>query len=244
MRVLIVATAAVLLSTSVTRSQVIWTTWYETTFDDAAGWTFTDPDLTIVGGRANWFLDRLELGDQYMYRALLPACQPDCIRITVIGRVDSATNNCRCLIGVGPSPAPDIQNGLSASLGYYGAGCSTQGFLVDAEGLLLDHDETSCNFTGTWLWIDAEQDYSVTLTVPLDPGGIATLEAEGVGWVGGHSPFGGPFATLYIGMTGTGLPGGWGQCSGSIDFVRVEYGACPSISVSATPWAQIKSLYR
>lgn len=227
-----------------------WRTVYDSSCQLGA-WTSTDPDVYVSGGAIHWFVDRQEDSDQYVWTPLCAPLTGD-VRITVVGRVDAATNNSRCTIGLGPgADATSVQQGVSLNFGWYGGGCATQGFLINAdEGVHLNNFESYCDFTGTWLWVNPSQTYTAVLTY-LPSLSTVHLDVPGVGSVEGSPTYaGGPYNTLYVGMRGN-PASGWGACSGSIAYVRVETRgavppACPCnpLPISSPSWGQVKALYR
>jgi len=179
-------------------------------FDSGAGFTQTDPDVYIADGKAHWTIHRDE-GEQFLYRSI-PAFSGDA-RITVVGQVDSWTNNCSNAIGIGDSPGA----GLSPVYGFTGGGCSTNGPRITVNGVTHDYSENpQCTFIGNWLWITAGTPYTAELTVA---DGQSTLLVPGVGTSNGTPTYSGEFNTLYVGAN---LTGDWPQCSGSFDSIIIE----------------------
>ncbi len=152
----------------------------------------------------------------FMFLVVMAVCIPATgaeLRFTVTGRVDTATSNCEGWVGVGPAPG----EGVAIKFGYYGAGCHTRGFLIDARGVLPDAQYPTCDaLTGTWLWIEPGQSYTATLTIL---GNTEELSVPGVGVSTGTVENEGLFSVLYVGREGD---GDWPSCSGAIDAVTVE----------------------
>jgi hypothetical protein len=227
-----------------------WRTVYESSCQ-LGTWTSTDPDVYVSGGVIHWFVDRQQASDQYVWTPLCAAFTGD-VRITVVGRIDTATNNSRCTIGVGSgADATSVQQGVSLNFGWYGGGCPTHGFLINAdEGVHLNNLESYCVFTGTFLWVNPSQTYTAVLAY-LPSLNTVHLDVPGVGSVEGTPTYaGGPYNKLYVGMRGN-PASGWGACSGSIDYVRVETRSpvppqcpCNPLPISSPSWGQVKALYR
>lgn len=152
----------------------------------------------------------------FMLLVVASACIPAFgseLRLTVTGRIDTATSNCDAWVGVGPS----VGEGMAIKFGFYGDGCETQGFVVDARGVLLDAQYPTCDvMTGTWLWIEPGQVYTATLTTM---GSSVELSVPGVGVSTGVVSYEGAPSVLYVGRAGD---GDWPSCSGAIDAVTIE----------------------
>jgi hypothetical protein len=180
-------------------------------FTSSAGFTSTDPDVTISGGQVNWSVGRSPLGaQQYVYRSIPTFSGP--VRLTVKGQINSWTNNCSVKAGIGDN----LGDGAATTWGFTGGGCGTNGALVSQMGANLDYYESSCNFTGNWLWVNASQQYIATLTLNSAD---AALNVAGVGTATGTPTYTGQYDTLYVGLTGD---GDWPTCSGSIDTLIYE----------------------
>jgi hypothetical protein len=181
-------------------------------FNSASDFTQTTPNITISGGRAHWFVSRSPAqSKQYIYRSI-PEFFGD-FRLTVRGRIDNWTNNCRVLAGVGDAPG----SGISLAYAFYGGGCPTGGPNIQAAGATLSYEESAlCTFTGDWLWITRGVDYTATMTVT---GSNVTVSVPGVGSATGTRFYDGKFNTLFVGLTGD---GDWPSCSGSIDYMEIE----------------------
>lgn len=134
------------------------------------------------------------------------------VRLTVRGRVDSATNNCECTVGIGP----ETGQGIMVTFGWYGGGCSTNGYVVKAQGVLLDNQENGCVFTGNWLWVNPGQYYTASLTID---GETASLLVDGIGSSFGTMDYQGLANVLFIGRENDGT---WPSCSGAIESVMIE----------------------
>jgi hypothetical protein len=181
-------------------------------FDSTAGFVSTDPDVYIQGGLVHWTVARDE-GEQYVYRSI-PAFSGD-IRLTVSGQIDSATNNCGVLAGIGNG----LGTGIAATYGYFGGGCPVSGYLIRASGVTLNQSEHLCTEppdAADWLWINNGQIYTATLTIA---GSSVDMSVPGVGSASGTPVYNGAYNTLYVGMTGG---GDWPSCSGTIERMVVE----------------------
>lgn len=148
--------------------------------------------------------------EQYVYRSIPPFSGN--VRLTTRGQVDSWTSNSQVRVGIGDG----LGSGLEIEFGFTGGGCETNGPLVDARGVSLDHTDQACNYSKNWLWIDPNTPYTAELTV-LD--GDANLTVEAVGRAAGTVNYAGPYTTLWVGRTGG---GDWPECTGTIDTVIVE----------------------
>lgn len=76
--------------------------------------------------------------------------------------------------------------------------------------------ESSCSFSGTWPWVEAQRDYDVELIVE---GSDARLAVPNVATVEGTRSYDGEYTTLWVGGYGG---GDWPTCSGTIESVTVE----------------------
>lgn len=127
--------------------------------------------------------------------------------------MDSWTNNCGIAAGIGDQPG----NGPAIDFGWQGGGCPTRGVRIVGRGVSLDNvEKEACVFSGNWLWVEPSTRYTATLTLSQ---GTATLAVEGVGQSTGQPDYTGPYSTLWVGGDGR---GDWPECSGKIDFVRIE----------------------
>lgn len=178
-------------------------------FDSAQGFIQTSDNIQIADGQVDWHFQRSG-GVQYIYRSIPPFSGD--IHLTVRGQVDSWTNNCSVLAGIGDEPGA----GLAIEYGWTGGGCPTNGPFVYGLGVTLDMAEQSCEYTGNWLWINGSTPYTAELTAL---NGAATLSVEGVGQASGEVHYEGPYTTLWVGNTGR---GDWPECMGKIDAVIVE----------------------
>jgi hypothetical protein len=127
-------------------------------FNSSSGFSQTDPDVYIANGKVNWTIYR-DKGDQYIYKNI-PAFSGD-VRLTVVGQIESWTNNCNVRAGIGEG----LGSGISINFGFFGGGCATNGPVVTASGVTLDYSENNCNFTGNWLWITSGTPYTAILTI-------------------------------------------------------------------------------
>ncbi len=186
-----------------------WAVVYVEDFGSADGFTQTHPNIYIADGQANWTIERSG-GDQYVYRAI-PHLAGD-IRITISGQVNGWTNNAECMIGIGDNAG----SGIAVTFGFYGGGCAVNGAVVKATGVNMDYSESSCMFSGPWLWITESRPYSASLTVS---GGHAMLQVAGVGAASGSLTYAGDYSTLYVGNTGN---DDWPSAWGSVDLVVIE----------------------
>jgi WD40 repeat protein len=178
-------------------------------FDSSQGFVQTSPNVYIADGQVFWHFERSS-GEQYVYRSIPPFSGN--VRLLARGQVDSWTNNCNIMAGIGDRPG----SGVSISFGWTGGGCSINGPLVGAFGVQLDRTEKDCERTGNWLWIEASTPYTTELTA-LD--GEADLSVEGIGHVSGTVDYQGLYTTLWVGNIGR---GDWPECSGLLDSITVE----------------------
>ena len=197
-------------------------------FDSISGFTQTTQNITIANGMANWSVSRGPAGaQQYIYRSI-PSFTGD-FRLKVKGQIDNWTNNCAVKAGIGNAPGV----GIAAEFGYFGGGCPTNGPLINAFGINLDHGTNGCDFLGNWLWVNQSTQYEATVTVT---GNSAVLSVPQVGSVTGTPTYSGAYNTLFVGLTGD---GDWPTCSGKIDSIVIE----PlSGTVDVTPPAAITDL--
>ena len=180
--------------------------------------TSTDADVYIGDGKVNWTIYRNE-GEQYVYRSIPPFSGD--VRLIVRGQIESATDNCGVKVGIGNA----LDSGIEVIFGFAGGGCATNGYLIDARGVSLDHSFVDCNFIGDWLWVDSGTQYTATLTIQEDS---VDLSVPSVGSISGTPVFTDTYETLYIGNTGDGaLP----SCAGTIESVVIEpITFCESVS--------------
>jgi len=190
--------------------------------------TSTDPDVYIADGKVNWTIYRDE-GEQYIYRSI-PSFSGD-VRLIVTGQIDSATNNCDVKVGIGDG----LDSGIEVKYGFAGSECATNGYLIDASGVSLDHSLVDCNFVGDWLWVDSGTQYTATLTIQEDS---VDLSIPSVGSISGTPVFTNTYETLFIGNTGD---GDLSSCAGLIESVVIEpITFCDS--VGELPTAECESL--
>lgn len=184
-------------------------------FDSSEGFSFKRPDkIYIENGLVHWNISRSG-GQQFVYRDI-PAFSGD-VRLTVRGQINSWNNNCtvRAGIGDGFNNVGD-QSGISINYGFTGGGCRTNGPVITSSGVVLDNQESYCNFTGNWLWINGGTQYTAELTISE---GAASLSVPDVGKSTGSPVYNGQYDTLFVGFNGT---GDWPSCSGTIDWIMVE----------------------
>ena len=182
----------------------------EEDFDSRGNFEITDSDIDIEDGSVNWEIHR-DGGEQFAYREI-PRFRGD-VRLTVVGQIDDASNNCAAGAGIGTSPG----RGVAVNFGYFGGGCSDGGPVITASGVTLDMEESSaCTFTGHWPWISYGRSYTAELTIRGDS---AELDVRGVEEAHGDADYSGSYDTLWVGAEGDGdRP----SCSGSIDSVTIE----------------------
>lgn len=127
-------------------------------FNNPNDFTYTDPNIFIDEGMVVWNFDRSG-GEQFAYREI-QSFSGD-IRLTVIGKIDDWTGNCRVGAGIGDAPG----SGVAVYFGYHGSGCSQQGSTISAGGITTNFTEESCNYIGQWPWIESGRPYSVTIVI-------------------------------------------------------------------------------
>lgn len=219
--------AMLLVLSSVVRAQS-WVPVYVENFSSAAG--FQQPNPTHVqintdDGQVHFNVHR-DAGAQYVWRTI-PHLVGD-VRITVTGQLDSWSGNGDCVIGIGN--AADVQSCVGVQLGFYGAGCATQGPLFGARGVSLNNSENpACHFNGPWLWVNQGTPYTASLTIA---GGHALLQVAGVGAVTGTLTYSGDYTKLFVGNTGA---GGFESATGAVDMVIIETLLPPDGPPSAAP---------
>jgi len=177
-------------------------------FISSEGFTSTDPDIYISNGKAYWHVYR-DGGEQYIYRSIPEFSGP--VRITVVGQVDYAANNCHVQAGIGNA----LGDGVEATFGYMGGGCPVQDYLINAGGVSLDRAPHLCTSVDAtdWLWVNNSTQYTATLTVSDS----VLLDVAGVGQLSGSPSYSDLYNMLYVGLTGG---GDWPDCSGSIESGR------------------------
>jgi hypothetical protein len=178
-------------------------------FEQPGIFTQTSENVYISNGQVVWNFSRSG-GDQYVYRSI-PRFGGD-VRLLVRGRINDWTNNCGIKAGIGDEPG----SGVAVFFGFYGGGCSTSGPVIKAGGVRLEMRESSCSFSGTWPWVEAQRDYDVELIVE---GSDARLVVPNVATVEGTRNYDGEYTTLWVGGYGG---GDWPSCSGTIESVTVE----------------------
>jgi len=180
--------------------------------------TSTDPDVYIADGKVNWTIYRDE-GEQHVYRSI-PSFSRD-VRLIVTGQIDSATNNCYIKVGIGNG----LDSGIEVNYGVTGGGCATNGYLIDASEVSLDHSFVDCIFVGDRLWLNSGTQYTATLTIQEDS---VDLSVPSVGSISGTPVFTSTNETLFIGDTGD---GDLSSYSGVIESVVIEpITFCDSVS--------------
>ncbi|MCP4358409.1 MAG: hypothetical protein GY796_10375, partial [Chloroflexi bacterium] len=182
-------------------------------FASDQGFIQTSDNVYIENGQVVWHFKR-NGGEQFVYRNIPPFAGN--VRLTVRGQVDSWTNNCGILAGIGEKPGSNT--GVSIMYGWLGGGCSTNGPLVDAIGVSLEESRQAgnCEFTGNWLWVDSSTPYTAEMEIVDE---AVTLSVAGVGSAYGTIRYEGPYTTLWVGNIGR---GDWPECTGTIDSVMVE----------------------
>jgi hypothetical protein len=179
-------------------------------FNTNLGFKSTSQNLYISQGKVLWNVNRHE-GDQYLYQAI-QTFKGD-VRLTVVGQIDTWTNNCGVGVGIGDK----LGSGIAINFGYYGGGCSRSGAVITAAGASFDMQENpACTFVGDWLWINPKTPTRVELTTDFSS---AELVIEGNGKAEGIVNYLGDYNLLWIGMRGN---GDWPTCSGEIDSIKIE----------------------
>lgn len=181
-------------------------------FNSPEGFSFTDPDIFIEDGKVFWTVYR-DGGEQYVYRDI-QAFSGD-FKLTVIGQINSASNNCMVKAGVGDEPG----NGLEILFSWFGGGCPVQGFNIRTGGAQLDIPPHLCTRNWgeeQWPWILGNTEYLAEITIK---GNDANLFISGIGDFQGTLTYEGVFDTLYVGLTGG---GDWPHCSGEIESIEVS----------------------
>jgi hypothetical protein len=178
-------------------------------FDSSDGFTQTDPDVYIADGKVHWTVYR-DGGEQFVYRSI-PAFSGD-VRLTVRGQVDSANNNCFVHAGIGDSAG----NGVAVKYGWFGGGCSSNGYVIHGAGVDLDTVSDGCSWTPDGaLWVNSGTPYTATLTIT----DTVDLTVPSVGSLSGTPVYTDVYDTLYVGLSGY---GDYPHCSGSIDSMIIE----------------------
>jgi hypothetical protein len=181
-------------------------------FNNLEEFTSTDPDIFIEDGKVHWTVHR-DGGIQYIYREI-QSFNGD-FTLTVIGQINSASNNCHVEVGVGDEPG----NGVEILFSWFGGGCPIQGYNIRTGGILLDipaHECTTSWEKEKWPWIAGGTEYIASVTVTGNDG---NLFIEGVGEYQGYLTYQGSFDTLYVGLTGG---GDWPSCSGEIQSIEIS----------------------
>ncbi len=180
-------------------------------FDSAEEFTSTDPDVYIENGRVYWTI-HVDEGLQYVYRSIPAFSGP--VRLTVVGQVDWASNNCYVKAGIGSGLAHGEH--IAVTFGFTGGGCSNRGYIIHAKGVELRYRSDGCSFTREGVpWISGGQQYTAVLTIA----DTSTLEIDGVGSYQVTPIYDGIYDTLMVGFPG---PGDWPSCGGSIERIIVE----------------------
>jgi len=180
-------------------------------FSSPADFVQTSSDVYIEGDQVNCNVSRSG-GDQFVYRSI-PVFNGD-FRISVIGQINSWTNNCMCEVGIGDQAG----EGVIIGFGWFGGGCPTNGpTIVPAGGLskTFGHD---CSQNNDWPWFESQIPYRASVEIR---GVEATFFVEGqkVDKFFGTNTYAGNYDTLWVGLRGD---GDWPQCSINIESVAVE----------------------
>lgn len=179
-------------------------------FDSKAGFVSSTNKSWIQDGFLYWNVAR-NVNAQWIYRNI-PSFSGN-MRLTVVGTVKSATNNCQVKAGVGSGPG----KGLSLDFGYFGGGCSFGTPIIMVSGATMDYyDKGNCVYSGNWLKIKYNTAYKAVLTLT---GSKVNVSVSGVGSANGTTTYTGPFNLLYVGLDGD---GDWPSCTGTIDQMIIE----------------------
>ena len=172
----------------------------------------TSPNVYIDDNQVNCHIKRSD-GDQYLYRSIQPPVTGD-FRFTVIGQVNSWTNNCECRVGLGDK----VGEGIAIGFGWFGGGCANHGPTIFPTGAFAKTFEHHCSMGDDWPWFEAGKPYRVSLEVE---GVRATLFVEGekVEKFFGTVDYSKPYDTLWVGRYGD---GDWPECSVTIESVTIE----------------------
>ena len=188
-------------------------------FNDPDIFTYTSPGRVYISdGVVHWNITRSGTEKQYVYREIPPFSGD--VKLIVRGQINSWTNNCKVRAGIGSRLAEYGEtrdnSGVSINFSFDGGGCSTNGPNIGATGVRLDAQESYCNFTGNWLWINRGIPYTAELTIS---NGNASLSVPGVGTSTGVPIYEGNYNMLFVGDT---AGGDWPSCSGTVDSMTVE----------------------
>ena len=178
-------------------------------FNANQGFQSTSNRLKIANGKIFWDVRRNE-GDQYLYQNI-PTITGN-VRLTVVGQINESDGNCAIGVGIGDK----LGSGMAINFGYYGTGCSQQGTVITASGATFNMQESYCNFTGDWLWINPKTPTRVELTTNSSS---AELAVEGIGKTTGSLDYMGDYNLLWVGMRGNGDSP---YCSGEIHSIEIE----------------------
>lgn len=188
------------------------------TFDSSEGFTSTSAGLSISGGKVNWSVSR-NGGQQWIYRSI-PAFSGD-VRLTIVGTVTGATNNCSVHVGLGSG----VNTGSSLRPGWLGCGTGTNthppGYLVSGGTGTENWDfgeSSACVYWGNWQMISQSVPFTAVLTVE---GSGVTLQVQGAANPPAHATntYAGLYDTLFVGLTGD---GDWPSCTGTVESVLIE----------------------
>ena len=194
-------------------------------FDYREGFVQTHPEsVRISDGQVLWYVPLDDGIDRWVYRKI-PAFSGD-VRITVAGKVDQCAGNSKVIVGIGHDPGGGMEfatNVVAIQIGYNGAGCLIQGYVVNARGVDVHIDKPSGEVppcSGPWrqFWITSGQTYVATLEISE---GSATLSVDGLEDEARGVPIrDGLYDTLVVGHPKSLNDPGW--CRGSVDWVLVE----------------------
>ena len=180
-------------------------------FSSNEGFTQTSSRVFIDGDQVNCNISR-SAGEQFVYRSI-PDISGD-FRFTVIGSVNSWTNNCNCNVGIGDA----VNNGIFISFGWFGGGCPENGPTIFPGGGISKTFEHNCLMDDNWPWFEKGIPYRVSLEVK---GIHSTLyvEDQQVEKFFGTNSYTGKYNTLWIGRDDK---NDWPECSITIESVTIE----------------------
>ncbi len=180
-------------------------------FSSSKDFVQTSPNVYIEGNQVNCNVSRSG-GDQFVYRNIQPISGD--FRFTVIGQINSWTNNCGCQVGIGDQ----VNRGAFVQFGYFGGGCPVSGPTIFPGGGLSHTFEHLCLGSEDWPWFDSGVPYRAAVEIR---GVEVTLFVEGqkVSKFFGTNSYTGNYNTLWVGLRGD---GDWPECSVTIESTTIE----------------------
>ena len=171
-------------------------------FSSSENFTQTSSGVYIEGDQVNCNVSRSG-GDQFVYKTI-PEVSGD-FRFTVIGQINSWTNNCGCKVGIGNQ----VDEGIFIMFGWFGGGCPDNGPTIIPGGGLSKTFDHSCSLTDDWPWFESNIPYRASVEIK---GVEATLFVEGqkVNKYFGTNTYSGSYDTLWVGLKGD---GDWPECT-------------------------------